>query len=264
MAIENTAFVASTFNDIQSFGNLRSGALLRQSSEDARNLVDQLELSPESLQLAQQNDNLVPTEETVPGIAENDSETGFNLESDVTTNTPASDLLAAVNAEANESPESTGAVPAGTAATPPADLEAAPTVPEPAPIPTPGIETTLAGFAASESEQATAAARAAEAEAPPSPAVESTTLGSVEAGQPAAPPAPAENETAVALEEQTNDVQRINSFLNSINGTPRETPASPAEPAVQAEQYQQQVLLQNVGTQLAQTVPPANVVSVLG
>jgi hypothetical protein len=55
-----------------------------------------------------------------------------------------------------------------------------------------------------------------------------------------------------------------NAVLNSANGTTPAAPADVTEIEPQTPRSEEQVLLQNVGTQLAQVVPPANIISVLG
>jgi hypothetical protein len=59
-------------------------------------------------------------------------------------------------------------------------------------------------------------------------------------------------------------VPGTNAVLNRANGTTPAAPADVTEVSPQTPRSEEQVLLQNVGTQLAQTVPPANIISVLG
>ncbi|MCP5053798.1 MAG: hypothetical protein GY940_41915 [bacterium] len=66
------------------------------------------------------------------------------------------------------------------------------------------------------------------------------------------------------IETQAARLTDVNTAANTASGIPADTPATGADRAQQLGQSQEQLLLQNVGTQLAQTVPPASIISVLG
>lgn len=234
MAIENTSYVASTFSDVRSLENLRAAGLIRQTAEEAEDLTDVVQLSEESVALARE-ENLQVRRESVTNVAENEGDTNFYFEENVARSNPLMDLLTSINREATEEPGSVGAITTNQ----------------------PG-EPLTANLEGNQTPTAT--------EPRPSPAVESTAEGTVEPRpvNPRTPPPTPEQETGITLEEQATDLQRLNSILNSANGVPSETPPNATEQAGETRQYNQQVLLQNVTTQLAQTVPPANVVSVLG
>jgi hypothetical protein len=70
-------------------------------------------------------------------------------------------------------------------------------------------------------------------------------------------------ETPTPVEIQANQVSQINEILANANGFPANSPVTDVDRAIEPTQYQQQVLLQNVGTQLAQVAPPSNVISLL-
>lgn len=116
-------------------------------------------------------------------------------------------------------------------------------------------ETEVETAAALEAEAATAAAQTAEGTIPPEPVVTLETAPAEEAVAEA--PAP--------IEEQAEDLTRLNEVLNNVNGLAGTAPVTGTEQgAAENVQNEQQVLLQNVGTQLAQAVPPPSIISVLG
>ncbi|MCP5103175.1 MAG: hypothetical protein GY950_07350 [bacterium] len=87
------------------------------------------------------------------------------------------------------------------------------------------------------------------------------TTETVPAGEPETVP---EEPPVRTLEEQANELSQINNILNTTNGLtvgPAEIEPNSAE---DTSRNQQQILLQNVGSQLAQVIPPASVISVLG
>lgn len=72
-------------------------------------------------------------------------------------------------------------------------------------------------------------------------------------------------ETPDPLEEQANQLTRINNiFNNNTNGLVVGPANAETNPTEEAARNQQQILLQNVGSQLAQVIPPASVISVIG
>jgi len=280
--MDNTSIIAANFNDPVLTGNLRTIGLVANAAqntvtaeETASN--DTVELSEQSRQASQANTETTPiaaelSEETTAGIAQNESETetGTQLENE---------FFAANGVPENErttTNETITAVPSET--------------PSPA---VPGIETegnlgtaaeNLIGGGGGEGplpavitteEETTIAAEAplteeTEAETPP---VAQTTEGSVvnepertlEAPVPAAEEVPEELLPEPSqLEEQIFEIERINELLNSAAGQSGAGPAVEVQRAAEPEQYQEQVLLQTLGTQIAQAVPPPSIISVLG
>lgn len=75
-------------------------------------------------------------------------------------------------------------------------------------------------------------------------------------------PIPAE--TAVPLEEQANRLAQINNALSTANGLTAGAINPEAETPGEVARNEQQILLQQVGSQLAQVIPPASVFSVVG
>jgi len=75
-------------------------------------------------------------------------------------------------------------------------------------------------------------------------------------------PIPAE--TAVPLEEQATRLARINNALNTAYGLTVGVVNPEAETPGEVARNEQQILLQQVGSQLAQVIPPASVFSVVG
>jgi hypothetical protein len=72
-------------------------------------------------------------------------------------------------------------------------------------------------------------------------------------------------ETPAPLEEQANQLTRINNIVNNnTNGLVVGPANAETNPTEEAARNQQQILLQNVGSQLAQVIPPASVISVIG
>jgi hypothetical protein len=95
-----------------------------------------------------------------------------------------------------------------------------------------------------------------------------TTEGAVENTAEPVPAPETENleaETPAPLEEQANQVAQINNILNNNTNQlvvgPVNTETNPTE---ETSLNQQQILLQNIGSQLAQVIPPASVISVVG
>ena len=86
------------------------------------------------------------------------------------------------------------------------------------------------------------------------------------------PGIPAEEENiepnAQMLENQANELTRINQIILASTGTDAANGNAPtaesSEILPDKTQNEQQTLLQNVGSQLAQIIPPASVISVLG
>jgi len=69
------------------------------------------------------------------------------------------------------------------------------------------------------------------------------------------------------IQEQANQLQDLNNSLNRANNPnsqPSDSPVTDVQRAQQPSQFQDKLLLQNVSSQLAQTVPPASIVSILG
>jgi hypothetical protein len=75
---------------------------------------------------------------------------------------------------------------------------------------------------------------------------------------------PIPEETAVPIEEQANRLAQVNNALNTANGLTVGATNPEAETPGEAARNEQQILLQNVGSQLAQVIPPASVFSVVG
>lgn len=75
---------------------------------------------------------------------------------------------------------------------------------------------------------------------------------------------PIPEETAVPIEEQANRLAQTNNALNTANGLTAGAANPEAETPGEAARNEQQILLQNVGSQLAQVIPPASVFSVVG
>jgi len=71
-------------------------------------------------------------------------------------------------------------------------------------------------------------------------------------------------ETAIPLEEQANRLARINNALNTAYGLTVGTINPEAETPGEVARNEQQILLQQVGSQLAQVIPPASIISVVG
>ncbi len=82
--------------------------------------------------------------------------------------------------------------------------------------------------------------------------------------EPTPEPEPVPEETAVSFEEQANRVAQSNNALNAANGLTVGAVNPEAETPGEAARNEQQILLQNVGSQLAQVIPPASVFSVVG
>lgn len=71
------------------------------------------------------------------------------------------------------------------------------------------------------------------------------------------------------IEGQAKELNQFNTLFNISNGLPNNSPdnsinSSDVVQAQQPAQYSQQMLLQNLSSQLAQTVPPASIISVVG
>lgn len=109
--------------------------------------------------------------------------------------------------------------------------------------------------AALETRAATTAAQTAEGTVPPEP------VATVENAE----PEEAVVETTAPIEEQAEELTRLNEVLNNINGLAGTAPVTGTEQeSAENVRSQQQLLLQNVGTQLAQAVPPPSIISILG
>jgi hypothetical protein len=96
---------------------------------------------------------------------------------------------------------------------------------------------------------------------------EETAAGLVEETRETEPLEEAENlpeETAVPLEVQANRLSQLNAALNNANTFTEGAAVTNTEGAPEAQQNEQQTLLQNVGSQLAQVIPPSSILSVVG
>lgn len=71
-------------------------------------------------------------------------------------------------------------------------------------------------------------------------------------------------ETAVPLEEQANRLTQINNALNTTNGLTVTVTNPEINTPDEVARNEQQILLQQVGSQLAQVIPPASIFSVVG
>jgi hypothetical protein len=72
-------------------------------------------------------------------------------------------------------------------------------------------------------------------------------------------------ENPVSLEVQSAEAAaRSNVVINNNNGITQAAPTPAADIAPENPRNQQNIVLQNVGTQIAQTVPPSSIISVLG
>ncbi len=66
------------------------------------------------------------------------------------------------------------------------------------------------------------------------------------------------------LQSQADRLRELGGSLTTATGQPAESPVTDVDRAQETNQFREQVLLQSVSSQLAQTVPPASVVSILG
>jgi hypothetical protein len=66
------------------------------------------------------------------------------------------------------------------------------------------------------------------------------------------------------LEVQANQLARSNAVLNTLNGFTPEAPNPEAATAPENPRNQQNIILQNVGSQMAQAIPPPNIISLIG
>jgi hypothetical protein len=267
--MDNGAILNTNGNEFNGFDNLRvSEENLRQETVNPRIRpaedntgtqieTDLLELSEESIDLARLEDPRF-TEEAILEPANTDllqeigtgAETtglvGANLENtgnveEVETTVLANENEAVITATATNTtdittetelitePEETAAV---TEALEAEAAAAAPTAPE---------------NIAAEETAAAAGPAAIIAETEPTPETE-----------------PIPEETAVPIEEQANRLARVNNALNTANGLTVGATNQEAETPGEAARNEQQILLQNVGSQLAQVIPPASVFSVVG
>ncbi len=72
-------------------------------------------------------------------------------------------------------------------------------------------------------------------------------------------------ENPVSLEVQAQEAAaRSNAVINNTNGITQAAPTPAADIAPEDPRNQENIVLQNVGSQLAQTVPPSSIISVLG
>jgi hypothetical protein len=279
--MDNTSIIAANFNEPVLTGNLRNvglGANAAQNTvtpkETASN--DTVELSEQSLQASQANTETTPveeevSEETTAGIAQNESEmdTGTQLENE---------FFAANGVSEDEGTTTNETITAVPSETP------SPAVPG---IETEGIPGTAGGIliGGGGGEGPLPGALTPEeaiitGEAPLTGETETeyvspvqTTEGSVvnepestlESPVPAAQEVPEELLPEPSqLEEQIFEIERINELLNNASGQAGTGPAVEVQQAAEPEQYQEQVLLQTLGTQIAQAVPPPSIISVLG
>jgi hypothetical protein len=74
---------------------------------------------------------------------------------------------------------------------------------------------------------------------------------------------PVQGETAVALEEQASRLTQINNALNTTNGLTVTASNPETNTPDEVARNERQILLQQVGSQLAQVIPPASVFSVV-
>lgn len=94
-----------------------------------------------------------------------------------------------------------------------------------------------------------------------------TATGFVEETRETEPLEEAENmpeETAVPLEVQANRLSQLDAALNNANTFTEGAAVTNTEGAPEAQRNEQQALLQNVGSQLAQVIPPSSILSVIG
>lgn len=71
-------------------------------------------------------------------------------------------------------------------------------------------------------------------------------------------------EPAVPLEVQANRLSQLNAALSNFNTFTEGAAVSNTEGVPEAQRNEQQTLLQNVGSQLAQIIPPSSILSVVG
>lgn len=271
--MDNGAILNTNSNELNTFDNLRaSDENLRQEAANPRvrpaestpgtqSQNDLVELSRESINLARLEENADLTsnrlaeprfvEETLLEPANTDlltelgtgTETtglvGANLEN--TTNVDGIEATALAN-------ENVAEITANTTNTNNESTEAE--------VMTEREETAAVGEAL-ETEAAAAAPTAPDNIVVEAGAGPTTIIGETE-------PRPEPEETAIPLEEQANRLTQNTNILTATNGLTGGATTPESETPDEAARNEQQILLQNVGSQLAQVLPPASVFSVVG
>jgi hypothetical protein len=275
--MENGAIAAANLNEIVGIGPLNSQpAAFRQDTEaENENLPvenrenDVVELSPESLLLARENaaeNPLVETDEEFALTAAENQEVGVVTSTAEAPETVAEDTLAN---ETNPIVETGGefetnlAVETETAAAgvnTPAAVES-----------TAGVEENQLAqqpITATEEQIVTELeAERAAAEIPPTPTVPPVSPQTAEGAvvrEPEFSPETAVETPEVQEEIPADETARANEALNRENQVPGGTNPENSELSPETSRNEQQILLQNVGSQLAQVVPNASIISVLG
>jgi hypothetical protein len=281
--MEEVTALASTVNDTGFIGGLRSPFLQPDRTDNPAfpdnrqgnnsNGTDVAEFSPESLQLSIQ-ERFGFEQQAVGGIAESDNGTETN-DGEIlqNLNTPIGELLE----EEQPSPLTEPASPAE-----PLDIEAqgaALLEPEQDFIgatiqteesndltPPPGVEVPEELTVTSQGEeeaQINPFFGSNETGVTPSLTLDTDTGQTEEVGAVQANEAESFGEEN-SFEAQAERAIAVNEEVNTNIGLPADTPATDGDRAQQVGQFQERLLLQNVGTQLAQAVPPASIISVLG
>jgi hypothetical protein len=288
--MENAAIINSPIHDANLFGTLRSPEIEPDKIETfsfeggINRGTDIVELSGESIQLSRAASN-EPAREAAAGIAESDNNTEENPENEtlLLNNETAivglspEDESEILTANVNEGTgDGTGsetllaAEPGGVGETA-AQIITAGTEELDTTLNIPVFEDTAVGETGETeffNDQIASLNQFQNSTITSSPR---TAAGSVREETPPAQVGAVETETNTPpenennLESQAHRVTEINNIRDRANGT-QEAPAQPFDVSgpQQATPNQEQILLQNVGTQLAQTVPPASIISVLG
>jgi hypothetical protein len=272
--MENGAIAAANFNEVVGIGPLNAQpAALRQETEN-QNLpvedreTDVVQLSQESLLLARENAAENPTVETDEELALTAAE---NQEVGVVTSTAEAPETAAEDTQANEINPivDTGEFETNLAVE--TETTAAGVNPTAAAETAAGAEETQLAqqpVTATEEQIITELeAERAAAETPPTPTVPpvspQTAEGTVVREPEFSPEAAAET-PEVQQETLADETARNNEALNRENQVPGGTNPENSELSPETSRNEQQILLQNVGSQLAQVVPNASIISVLG
>lgn len=270
--MENSAIMSGTLNEPGIIGLLKppeprpetKDVVARQSEKNGG--MDIVELSGESIQLTR---GLAPnqTEQSAPaGIAQNDNNAQSNPESNTFNVSTLRGILSNI--------EASGTTTSGTAATN-ATLAAdmTPVTPDPNAL----LQTQAApvGGGATAPTPGTNATTLDTTNTPPTGSTASTTQPVTERTQ--SPMSPEtnrmENERSEpnlnTMEGEAKELTKFNTLFNISNGLPPTTPGNTMNTndvvqAQQPSQYSQQMLLQNLSSQLAPAVPPASVISVVG
>ena len=275
--MENGALLAMNLNETVGIGPFNSPppSFPQEESEnlpigntDTEN--DVVELSRESLQISRENAAVNPPVE----LEENLLETAVATEEEFPVEAPDRFLNAGME-DTLETETNPVGIPGGdetnlvvetetiaagvTAPTENTPLTVGNEETEPTPLPTQPLE----GEIATELELERAAAETPPPETPVAPL---TAEGTVVREPEARPETAIPEETTTPLETQADELARSNEALSRTNQfVVGPTPANESsDVSPETPRNEQQVLLQNVGSQLAQVIPPASVISVLG